>query len=44
MRLFFLKEWLIESSEEGEDDKIDKSYLVGSLLDSEEGFLLVSKW
>lgn len=38
------KEWLTESSEEGEDDKTDKSYSVGSSSDSEEGLLPASKW
>lgn len=36
--------WLTESSEEGEDDKKDKSYSVGSLSDSEKGHLPASKW
>lgn len=44
MRSSFSKEWLTESSEEGEDDKTDKSYSVGSSSDSEKGLLPASKW
>lgn len=44
MRSSSSKEWLTESSEEGEDDKTDKSYSVGSSSDSEEGLLPASKW
>lgn len=44
MRSSFSKEWLTESSEEGEDDKTDKSYSEGSSSDSKEGLLPASKW
>lgn len=44
MRSSSSKEWLTESSEEGEDDKTDKSNSVGSSSDSEEGLLPASKW
>lgn len=44
MRSSFSKEWLTESSEEGEDGKTDKSYSEGSSSDSKEGLLPASKW
>lgn len=44
MRSSSSKERLTESSEEGEDDKSDRSYSEGSSSDSEEGLLPASKW